>query len=73
MIVWALLKGADESDQDERRLFHEVTKLKEDLRTQTEKFNKVNKKLTQLSEERTNSEALLVNLTQEVEKIKESF
>lgn len=49
-----------------------MTKLKEDFRTQTEKFEKFNKQLARLSEKRKSSEALMANLIQEVEKLKES-
>lgn len=40
------------------------------MKTQSEKFDEVNKQMAQLSEERKISKALLKGLTQEVEKLK---
>lgn len=54
----------------EHRLSEEVKTLLDDLKTQTEKFDEVNKHLTQLLDERKSSESLLDNLTKEVERLK---
>lgn len=56
----------------EHRLSKEIKKLKNNLKTQIEKFDNVNKQLTRLSEKRKSSENLLANISQEVQRLKRS-
>lgn len=51
VITQALFEVGDESDQVEHHLSQEITKLKEDLKTETNKCDVVNKQLAQLIEE----------------------
>lgn len=62
----ALFNAGDASDQDENRLSKEVSKLKDDLKNQTEKFDEINKQLAKSFVERKSSKTLLGNLSQEV-------